>query len=90
MDSNQEQWLWQGYYQYCKYLSRTYRNVSLPGCQEWYKTIYNININHIQGVPQSQEFQETLSRSLSPTSFEIAASSDKAEIQSKRKCWGKS
>ena len=68
-------------------LTEMYRYLAV---NKWCKTIYNININHIQGVPQSQEFQEKLSRSLSPTSFEISASFDKAETQSKRKCWGKS
>ena len=84
MDSNQKQLLWQGYYQYCNYLSQAYRNVPLPGFNEWYETIYNTKINNIQGVPQSPEFQETILRSVSPTNSEISASSDKAESQSKR------
>ena len=79
-----------GIYQCCNYLSRTYRNVPLPGFNEWNETIYNTNINNIQRFPQSPKFQETTSWSVSPTNFEISASSDKAETQSKRQRWGKS
>ena len=82
--------LWQGYYQYCNYLTQTYRNVPLPGFKEWYETIYNTKINNIQGFPQSPEFQETISGSVSPTNFEIPASFDKAETQIKRHRWDKS
>ena len=46
------------------------RNVPLPGFNEWYETIYNKNINNIQGVPQSPELQETTPRSVSPTNSE--------------------
>ena len=46
------------------------QNVPLPGFNEWYETIYNKNINNIQGVPQSPEFQETTSWSVSPTNSE--------------------
>ena len=77
MDSNQEQLLWQ------RYLSRTYRNILLPGFSELYKTIYNTNINKIQGAPHSPKFHETISRSVSPTNSKITASSDKAGTQRK-------
>ena len=83
MDSNQEQLLWQGYYQYCNYISRTYRNVPLPGFNKWYETIYNKNIKNIQGVSHSPEFHELTSRSVSPTNSEMSASSGKAGTQSK-------
>ena len=62
----------------------------LPGFKDWYETIYNTNINTIQGFPQSPEFQKTISRSVLPTNFEIPASSDKAETQSKWHQWDKS
>ena len=70
-------------YQYCNYLSRTYQNVPLLGFNEWYETIYNTNINNIQGFPHSPELHETISRSVSTTNSEISASSDKVETQSK-------
>ena len=89
MDSNEEQLLWQWYYRYCNYLTETYRNVPLYGFKDWYETIYNTTINNIQGFPQSPEFEETISSSVSPTNFEIPASSDKAETQSKWYCWSK-
>ena len=30
MDSNEELLLWQGYYQYCNYITEAYRNIPLP------------------------------------------------------------
>ena len=90
MDSNQEQLLWQGYYQYCNYLSQNYQNVPLPGFNKWYETIYNKNIKKIQGVYHSPEFHETTSRSVSQTNSEMSASSGKAETQSKRQRQSKS
>ena len=87
MDSNEEQLLWQGYYWYCDYLTETYGNVPLHSFKDWYETIYNTKINNIQGFPQSPEFQEIMSRNVSLTNFEIPASSDKAESQSKQHTW---
>ena len=53
------------------------------------KDITNTVIIYVHGVPQSPEFQETISRSVSPTNSEISASSDKSETQSKRQRWSK-
>ena len=91
MDSNEEQLLWQWYYRYCNYLTETYRNVSLHDFKDWYETIYNTKINNIQVFPLSllRIFEETISSSVLPTNFEIPASSDKAETQSKWHCWSK-